>query len=320
MFRRLIVRWADGKMQKEADHCLLHLKASDRQELGFQLAGSTNARHELHELWGWDLLRPRDLIERDPLAPAKVIKLIEQLQQRGNLIDAASLMIWAHTLRASPIQATSQLKLTVRSIWEQLHLGDSYVERAALGALSLMRRRLDTGGYEETPDGFTPDRHPRLGALSAQHSSEVVDAHLKRILFLMEFLQRHLNRDRASVVQALNQDLLLSIPPDLRDPEDRIYPDPEDESIAISFRCGDHEHRSRVDQFMINGYEDIAGALVIGTAHDPSDNRQATWSFSEETQLAPAAAELGKRFWSSPGWKLSDVTIGRYRVRRLSKE
>lgn len=164
MFRCLFTRWASGKKLKEASHCLSHLKAADRQELGLQLAGATDMRHKLYGLWSWDLLQPRDLVERDAAAAFKVVRLIQEQQRRGNLVEAASLMIWAHTLRASPVEATSDLKLTVRAIWEQLHLGDLYVEHAANDAMLLFKRPLDIDGYEETPDGFASDRHPRTVA------------------------------------------------------------------------------------------------------------------------------------------------------------
>jgi hypothetical protein len=150
-------------------------------------------------------------------------------------------------------------------------------------------------------------------------SSKAVEAHLKRILFLMEFLQRHANRDKASVVRALREGLLLNIPTDMRDPEGRAFADPQDASLSIGFVCNDP---ARVHQFIIHGYEDIAGALVVGTAPDP-DTQSVVWSISRIRTVdaqPPTTAELERLFWGAPGWQLTDISLGAHRVRHLSKD
>lgn len=154
------------------------------------------------------------------------------------------------------------------------------------------------------------------------NSRAAVEAHLKRILFLMDFLQGHINRDKASVIAALNEGLLMRIPTDIHDPEGRTYPDPADESLSIAFNCHDHERPTRANQFLIHGYEDIAYALIIGTGHDPAD-RSISWSFSQlrgQTPTPPGTAQLEKLFWAAPGWKLLDVRFGQHRIRSISKE
>lgn len=160
MIGRWIRNWSQRRMEREADALLTLCLSADRVGLGVMLASTTDGRHLLKEHWGWDLLRPLDLVIVEPFAALRLTEYIRARQRRGDFAGAALFQVWAHTLRASPTSASPRLKLIVRDLWAQLHLGDDYVEQARSDLLTATGNVLDIDGYEETPDGFRADRHP----------------------------------------------------------------------------------------------------------------------------------------------------------------
>jgi len=140
-------------------------------------------------------------------------------------------------------------------------------------------------------------------------SVHAAELHLDRVRFLMEYLEQHALKDKKAVVVALNRELLLKIPLELQDPEGRHWFDPSNKNLAISFTCNDRSHSSRVNQFVITGFEQLANTLFIGTVHGGGDKTVVWWSASVESDMRdvpPLAKAVQEAFWKMPGWKLID--------------
>lgn len=125
----------------------------------------------------------------------------------------------------------------------------------------------------------------------------------------MEYLERHALKDRKDVVEALSRELLLKIPLDLKDPEERHWFDPSNKNLAISFSCGEPSGAARVHQFVITGFEQLANTLFIGTVHGSGDKMVLWWSASVESEMRdtpPLAKAVQSAFWKMPGWRIID--------------
>ncbi len=137
-------------------------------------------------------------------------------------------------------------------------------------------------------------------------SQQLLQLNVDRVRFLMEYLQQHALKNKHAVVESLNRELLLSIPEGLRDPEGRIWPDPSNKNLAISFNCNDSTHPNRVDQFVIRGFEQLANTSIFGSAHEPYDGKL-MWSVDIESRFSkvpPLARALEKAIYQMPGWKV----------------
>ena len=122
---------------------------------------------------------------------------------------------------------------------------------------------------------------------------EVLQLNLQRISFLMDYLQQCSFKEKEEVVEILNKGLILNIPSDVSDPEDRLWPDPSNSNLAISFSCNDLSSPSQVNQLSIIGFKDIANTLIIGTATE-AKNGKLMWRISTESDArsVPALARV----------------------------
>nr|VFJ87083.1 MAG: hypothetical protein BECKH772A_GA0070896_1000223 [Candidatus Kentron sp. H]VFJ88728.1 MAG: hypothetical protein BECKH772B_GA0070898_1000219 [Candidatus Kentron sp. H]VFJ94999.1 MAG: hypothetical protein BECKH772C_GA0070978_1000170 [Candidatus Kentron sp. H] len=139
--------------------------------------------------------------------------------------------------------------------------------------------------------------------------------YIDRISFLMNYLNDLLLRDKSDVIKTLNESLLLGIPTDIPNPENRFWPDPSCQHLAISFSCDPVNNPNLVEQFILTGCEDVDNILVIGTGHDASGS---TWSIANETRVRPVpplSVIIQKAFWKIPGWE----EIGFGEIRFLKK-
>ena|SRR5690242_3763170 len=153
MLRRWIGNWAMRRQIAEAAKMLAHIDANDLDFAAFQLAISTDRRHVLERINGWNLLKPTEVMRDDPLASFKTVEAIKSLQRKGELSAAAAVMLWAHTLRAAAADASPELQVIVREIWRRLHAADDRVDEARINFHLLTRTPLlDTSGYEQTPE------------------------------------------------------------------------------------------------------------------------------------------------------------------------
>ena len=146
-------------------------------------------------------------------------------------------------------------------------------------------------------------------------SEDAVKAHLERISFLMKYLEQYGLWNNKQVVEILNKELLLGIPEDIQNPEDRVWPDPSNSNIAISFACNDHDNINCVNQFMLIGFDAMANTLIIGTAHQEDKERaHFSWSITNESDArsVPRLSErIHQEFWNLPGY--SQIGLGEFR-------
>lgn len=146
--------------KREALHYLNFIKGADFKEVAMILAASTHMRHELDEMFGWNLLEPHVTVAADPTSPVKLRKIIQGLQKDKKLMPASGCMVWLHTLRAAHnnYDRSNNLRSTARDIWEELHRSDKYVEDAQIEWMSAFHNYINIDGYSETPAGFKIDR------------------------------------------------------------------------------------------------------------------------------------------------------------------
>ncbi len=148
---------------------------------------------------------------------------------------------------------------------------------------------------------------------SKAHKS-IISLNLKRISFLMEYLQQCSLKDKNEVVQILNKGLMLGIPDDVVDSDDRLWPDPSNNNLAISFSFLSSSVRNQVNQLIINGFGDIANTLVIGTANEHKDGKL-MWRVSAESEARETpflSGEIQNDIWEMPGWRISGVSGYKY--------
>lgn len=125
-------------------------------------------------------------------------------------------------------------------------------------------------------------------------------------------------QDKFKLVKTLNSDLGLGIPDELKDPEKRIWPLPENANLAISFSCNEPSNRNLVTQFVLVGFESLANCLVIGSTGDLGESY--TWSISNESamrDIPPLTRALQGAFWALPGYEEIGFGQHRFLLRRL---
>lgn len=145
-------------------------------------------------------------------------------------------------------------------------------------------------------------------------SGDAVKAHLERISFLMKYLEQYGMCNKKQVVKILNKELLLGIPKEIQDPEDRVWPDPSNSNIAISFACNDRDNINCVNQFTLIGFDAMANTLIIGTAHlEDKEQTHFTWSISKESDarsMSPLSERIHQEFWNLPGY--NQIGLGEF--------
>lgn len=152
-FSNKIGNWAVKTQAKELDQFIARLSAMDSEELGLVVAISTDRRHKLYELFGWDLLDPILVDAGDIAAAMKLNQLIRQVQKDNNMVVAAALMVWLHTLRAA---TAPDLRAKGRLLWGQLQRGFPHVFDAEAGFVAMGGPELNLDGYERFPEGLSP--------------------------------------------------------------------------------------------------------------------------------------------------------------------
>lgn len=152
-FARKFDKWASGKQASEFIEFLKRLRAMDGEELGLVVALATDRRHIL-EADGHLVSDPTIYVAANPDFTFQLSRATIQHQKQGNLVLAAALMVWIHTLRAG---TRLELRQYGRDMWRELQRGFPYVEQAALDAEHLFGKRLNVEGFNEFPKGLTPD-------------------------------------------------------------------------------------------------------------------------------------------------------------------
>lgn len=152
-FSRIFNTWAADTQRKEMADFIDLLRAMDGTELGLVVAVATHFRHEL-EADGHKPMDPILYTRQNPWFCHLLSSTAITCQKKGRLQDAASLMIWLHTARAS---LRLELRSLGRELWKQLERGFPYVEEAALSYRIFSGTELNIEDATEFPIGFTPE-------------------------------------------------------------------------------------------------------------------------------------------------------------------
>jgi hypothetical protein len=152
VFSNILNKWATSIQRKEIKEFICNLKVMDSQELGFVVAVATDIRHRL-ESEGHVLMDPISYVALEPQFPHFLSSTIVRLQKQGQPVDAAGMMIWAHTFRAAN---RLELRGLGREMWGELERGFPYIEESASGFMRLTGKWLDISGANSFPIGLSP--------------------------------------------------------------------------------------------------------------------------------------------------------------------
>jgi hypothetical protein len=146
------------------------------------------------------------------------------------------------------------------------------------------------------------------------NANAVVRINLERIAFLMSIFESYGLQDRDIVRTAMRERLSLKIPDNGSEVEGRIWGDPRNSNIGISFTCEEGGNSRLVKQFMLTGYGDLANTLIIGTAqYSEKEGVKFTWNVtveSESRSVSKTARLLHEKFWDLPGYR--KITFGKF--------
>ncbi|MDG9785306.1 hypothetical protein [Metapseudomonas otitidis] len=129
------------------------LASMDGSEIGLIVAVATHHRHAWEDE-GVQLLDPINYVPKDPTVTVRIVRAIQGYQKSKEMIDAAGLMVWLHTMR---VGARIELRQLAREMWRHLERGFPHTNAAAIEILNITGRMPRVGGYETFPSGLTPD-------------------------------------------------------------------------------------------------------------------------------------------------------------------
>lgn len=151
----LVTNWAVHQQSKEMTDFINRIAVQDGPDLGMPLALAYGFRNDVRARSGLDMLFPSAVLMTDPMAVVTLVKSVKRHQSDGNLVLAAGLLIWVHSLRA---MADHNLRPFGRRMWGELARGFPHIDRGAALVFSMTATRLDLTGKGVFPDGLTPER------------------------------------------------------------------------------------------------------------------------------------------------------------------
>lgn len=150
--QNIIIKWSNGNRVKEITNFVNMLAVMDAEEIALTVAIATDIRHKLLES-GLNVMEPAIAITADPSAIFRITTTIKSLQKSQNMMEAAGLMVWAHTLRGAD---SLEVRGMTRRMWGELSRGFPYVVDAYSNFYSMTDSLLNINGYDEFPTGMTP--------------------------------------------------------------------------------------------------------------------------------------------------------------------
>jgi hypothetical protein len=147
-----INQWAGDKQEEELRQFLEMLRSMDGSELGLVAAGVTHMRHAL-ELEGHNVMDPIVYTTSNPTFAMQLSNLVRECQKQGRMQDAASLMVWLHTMRAG---IRLELRGLAREMWGQLARGFPHIHASAAAMRGRDGQPLSLAGATQFPAGFSP--------------------------------------------------------------------------------------------------------------------------------------------------------------------
>lgn len=156
MMRAWILRLADESQQRQIDEYLRHLRDSPSEGIGMVLAMSAHMRNRYLVDRGVDFLRPKNVTATDPRLVVTLVDVAKDFQRKGTigLCNAAALMIWCHTLRAT---LNPRLTPKVLEMWRELARGFPYIEDGLVDIHQMTGEFVDLRDAGRFPSEFVPE-------------------------------------------------------------------------------------------------------------------------------------------------------------------
>ncbi|MDI7774817.1 hypothetical protein [Asticcacaulis sp. EMRT-3] len=154
MIGSLINKWSLSTQLKEASQFVSHLSVMDSDEIALVVAFVAHWRNVYIDEKDIDLRQCIAIQGADPLFVLSLGNVLREAQKRKSFHDAAGLMVWLHSLRAGN---SFENRGKAREMWGHLSRGFSKVFDAANEQRRMFGRLLDIDGFDEFPDGLTPE-------------------------------------------------------------------------------------------------------------------------------------------------------------------
>lgn len=158
MFIRLLSKWAIKRQLSEANHFLEMLRVAEDSGLGLVVATAADYRIA-HAVIGKDLSRPMEIASQYPTFVTDTLFEAKRRNAVGLPEMASGLMVWVHTLRS---KNDAHIREQAQEIWSNLARGFPYVEEVVDDYFDATGRQLRIDGFEQFPEGFTPDPKARV--------------------------------------------------------------------------------------------------------------------------------------------------------------
>src|SRR5580704_13268314 len=100
-FASKVMNWATAQQEKEILDFVQRVSAADSSELGLTVAMAKTYRHIVRRGSGIDIIHPALALLADPLICTRLNREIRELQRNKQFADAAPVIIWLHSMRAS---------------------------------------------------------------------------------------------------------------------------------------------------------------------------------------------------------------------------
>lgn len=151
----ILRRWAERSQERQIDDYLLKLRGMDGSEIGGVVALAAHMRNRFLNEKGLDFLMPHVVTAADPSLVMTLSRTAKDFQKMGQmgLINAAALILWVHTLRATK---NPNIRMKGREMWGELARGFPHIEEGARLFEMMTGETLDLRDAGTYPDGFTP--------------------------------------------------------------------------------------------------------------------------------------------------------------------
>jgi hypothetical protein len=146
-----VLKWTVQKQGAELREFVQKVSAADSSELGLPMLMATVYRHIVRRQYGFDLLRPAEVLAADHLICWRLAREVQGLQSKKDFLSATPVIIWLHSLRA---MSDLQLRPLGRELWRELRRGFPHVLDASHQPAFFSVTLDDLEGYNCVPDGL----------------------------------------------------------------------------------------------------------------------------------------------------------------------
>ena len=153
MFKKLVSGWTTRRQKAEAEDFLRRIRVADGEDLGMTVAMVLTTAQMFRANHGWDFFEPATVIMSDMMAIHTVSSMAVEAQREGNLVVAAALMVWTHSLRGIE---NFEIRTQAREIWSHLSRGFPYAHEGAQLLEQATGMEADLSNLGRFPSGLSP--------------------------------------------------------------------------------------------------------------------------------------------------------------------